>query len=68
MNNAESQKKKILQYMLAGGKITSWYAINSYGCTRLSARIKELKQEGYPVLDRFIHAGKTRIKEYYLAI
>lgn len=44
-----SQKTKILKYMEERGSITQWQAIKEFGCTRLSARIADLKKDGYSI-------------------
>lgn len=40
----------VLQYMLDNGSITSMEAIMGFGCTRLSAVIYLLRQEGYKIV------------------
>jgi len=38
-----SQTARILSYMLEGNSITSLEAFEKFGCTRLSARIKDIE-------------------------
>ncbi len=45
-----NQKEKILEYMKANNGITSMQAFQAVGCTRLSARIKDLRNDGYRIV------------------
>ena len=46
----ESHRKKILSYLQkTNGGISSWEAIRMFRCTRLAARISDLKHEGYRI-------------------
>lgn len=62
----ENQAKMIQAAMDQGKRITAIDALKNFGCFRLSARIKDLKDQGYPIEDRFIttESGK-RVKEYW---
>ena len=42
-----SQKKEILHYLENGHALTSREATIKFGCTRLAARIAEIKEDGY---------------------
>ena len=42
----KSQCQKILKHLIRYGQITSMQAINKFGCTRLAARISDLKDKG----------------------
>ena len=44
-----SQAQSILDHLNSHGSITSLEAINSFGCTRLAARVKDLEQAGYVI-------------------
>lgn len=44
-----TQNERILRHMQDFGSITSMEAFTEYGCTRLSARIKDLRDAGIPV-------------------
>ncbi len=44
-----SQAQSILDHLNVHGSITSMQAINSFGCTRLAARVKDLEQAGYVI-------------------
>lgn len=64
---SQTQCQKILAFLQQGGRITSLSALNQFGCLRLSARIKDLRDEGYQISDRFIKvpSGK-KVKEYFM--
>ena len=47
-----SQKKRVLAYMQQDGGITSAEAFQLLGCTRLSARIFELRKDGHIITER----------------
>ena len=72
MAATESQRAKILDWMLEGHRITGLEALHRFRCMRLGARILEIKKEHWPVEDRFItvedpDTGKPkRVKEYWL--
>ena len=42
-------KNRILRHLKDNGTITSWEAIQEYGCTRLSHYIYLLKKDGYQI-------------------
>lgn len=46
---APSQNDQILRYMTVHGSITSAEAFTAFGCTRLSARIWDLKRMGFNI-------------------
>lgn len=64
----ESQNKQILAHLKRGGSITGLAAVERFGCTRLAARVRDLKDAGHAISGRWIttDAGK-RFKEYYIA-
>lgn len=45
----KTHTRQILDYMKEHGSITSLEAIRSFGCTRLSGRIYDLKKAGYNI-------------------
>lgn len=61
---------KILNHLKKGKRITSLQAINNFGCTRLSARIYDLKQKGCPIQKQMIEVntrnGLTRVAQYWI--
>lgn len=44
-----SQNKQIIDYLLKGNSITQAKAVELFGCYRLSARIHDLREEGYSI-------------------
>lgn len=42
-------KERILRHLMDYGTITSWEAIQEYGCTRLSHYIYALRLDGYKI-------------------
>ena len=72
MNERETQKKIILEHLSAGEKLTPADAFRLTGSTRLSARIYDLRRDGYvintemiPVKKRF--GGTAMVAQYSLA-
>lgn len=67
----DSQNSKVLEYMRNNKGITSLDAIRYIGCTRLSARIADLKKAGYAIDSRMVNVvsrnGRTKVKYYFLA-
>ena len=71
--HTKSQTQQIEKHLLKGGKLTPLLALSKFGCFRLSARINDLRNDGYPVETRMIVKNGKRIAEYsldssYLAI
>ena len=64
------QNEMILGHMLEGKSITPIDALNNYGCFRLSARIYDLKREGYPIKSDYVAVGKDkkRVKVYWMDV
>ncbi len=54
-----TQSEEILKYMRDFGSITQMDAICDLGCTRLAARISDLKHRGY-VIRKVTETGKNR--------
>lgn len=61
-----SQCDDILAH-LKRGPISAIEALNSYGCFRLAARIKDLREQGYDIETGDLHLpnGKT-VAQYHL--
>lgn len=49
MSNKLSQNEKILRWLQKGNSITQKTAVNMFACYRLSARIANLKAQGYKI-------------------
>ena len=63
-----SQNKQILNYLLSGKKLTPLTALNKFGCFRLSARILDLRKQGYNIAtENVTRKGKT-FAEYSMQI
>lgn len=48
-----TQNEKILRHLQDFGSITTMEAFTEYGCTRLSARIKDLRDSGHEIRTTF---------------
>mgnify|MGYP003657474170 FL=1 len=46
-----SHKEEVLKYLQSGKKLTPLEALNFFGCFRLGARICELREAGYPIIN-----------------
>lgn len=57
-----SQRERILRYMHENGSITDSDARNDLGCTRLAARIGEIKDTGVKVI-KTMERGQNRFGE-----
>ncbi len=65
-------QKRVFDYMLDFGSITTLQACMDLGETRLSARIFELKKRGIPIQYEWItvtnrYNETRRVKKYYVA-
>lgn len=60
------QTATILRYLRAQGSVTQQEAYHAHLGTRLSARIIELRREGYTVLTEWETDGKARWARYRL--
>ena len=68
----QTQNDRVLSYMERHPSITSLDAIRDLGCTRLSARISDLRRKGYAidtqsVIVRNRDNKKVRVTAYSLA-
>jgi len=59
-----SQNKQILHHLKSNGSITPIEALNEYGCFRLAARIKDLRDEGHNILTEIIFNGGKKYAWY----
>ena len=50
-----SQCQKILKHLIRYGQITSMQAIKNFGCTRLAARIADLKEKGVGIETEMVY-------------
>ena len=63
-------RERILSHLKQNGTITTWEAIDLYGCTRLSEYIRQIRLE-HDVTDRWItkrnrYGESVNYKEYLL--
>jgi hypothetical protein len=63
-----SQREKILKRLLSGKTITSLQAILNYGCTRLSARIWEIKDMGHVIQTKSVRTPTGQVVTQYSLI
>ena len=63
MTNKMTQNERLLIHFRAGQSIDAKTALKKYGITRLSARIRELRLEGYPI---FLNINYPRKFSYCL--
>lgn len=61
-----SQNDTLLGALRRGETITSMAAIRRWGCTRLAARVRDLRDRGIAVKDAWLSRGDKRFKGYYL--
>lgn len=67
LQSCQSQNDKIQAWLLEGRPITSWQAIMMFGCTRLSARIYNLRERGLDIkVRKKITSKGSYIAEYYI--
>ena len=61
----DSQVRQIKAHLNRGLTITPMEALQSYGCFRLAARIKDLRDDGFPVKTVIVEtANGKRIAKY----
>lgn len=67
--SSQSQNQLILQHLLSGKRITALEALEQYRCLRLSARILDLKNQGYAIESEFVSvpSGK-KVKAYFMDV
>lgn len=68
----ETHCRLILEHMKNHGTIHHFEAEDLYGCTRLAARIKDLRNRGVAIDTEIVkgknrHGGDTRYAVYHLA-
>jgi hypothetical protein len=60
----KTQNEKIKAYLNKGKSITPMDALNKFGCFRLSARIKNLRDEGLKILTNYVTKGNKTFASY----
>ena len=67
VSSSRTQVEKILAHLLAGGSVTALEALDLFGCSRLAARIEELRRAGWPVFSRLVETGGgKRVSSYWM--
>lgn len=72
MDAIASQNKRVLQHLKEAGPLTPLEALTRYGCFRLGARIKDLRDAGHSIKTTMIElpakkgAKPKRVAEYSL--
>ena len=61
-----SQEQQILKDLEKGKRITALDAFKKYGCLRLAARIREIKNAGYNVDKNMVKKTGKTFASYYL--
>ena len=66
-----TQERKVLEYIMKFGSITSYQSFLDLGITRLSDRIFTLKKKGYEFTDEYVtqtnrYNEDIKYKRYYL--
>lgn len=62
-----TQKQAVLSYLQTGERLTGLQALEMFGCIRLSARIKELKDSGHNIKSEKIKVSNgKRVASYRL--
>ena len=62
----DTQNGQILRALERGERLTLLDALQKFGCFRLAARVKELRDMGWPVEMRTVTLNGKRIAEYRL--
>ena len=62
----QSQNEKIIAYLQTGGRVSAMDAMAWFGCTRLAARIQELRKDGWPIKSIWCDVEGTRFVSYRL--
>lgn len=63
-----SQNSEILTSLLCGERLTSLDSLNRFGCMRLAARIKDLKEKGYVIHSNPLEGNKKGVVVYHMDV
>ncbi len=63
-----TQNKQILHYLKTGKSLTPLEALYQFGCLRLSARIYDLKKNGWPIACDLQDVGDGKKVGYYTLV
>lgn len=59
-----THRQQILEYLLEGGRLSHADAYAFWRCTRLAARIEELRRDGYPIKSVWRNVDGVRFVSY----
>ena len=59
-----SQEQQILQYMSSGNPLTPIQALDKFGCFRLAARVKDLRDAGHTIYTEQVNKNGKRFARY----
>ena len=62
----KSQTQQILAHMKTGKTITPLQAFQWFGCMRLAARIRDLRDDGHDIAAVWYHTHDKKVKRYSL--
>ena len=66
----KSQKDAILEYLEEGNSITQLDALSLFGCSRLAARICDLRKDGWSIQSEMVdvptRGGHTKVSKYWM--
>ena len=63
----ETQNKQIFEWLKNGNRVNQLMSYDQFGCTRLAARIYDLKQMGHTIGKyTIVTPNKKQYAEYYL--
>jgi len=60
----KTQNEQIKAYLSKGKSITPLDALNKFGCFRLSARIKNLRDEGLNIVTKYVTKDNKTFASY----
>ena len=66
----KSQKDAILEYLEEGNSITKLDALSLFGCSRLAARICDLRKDGWAIRSKMVKVpardGYATVSQYWM--
>ena len=67
MSETTSQNRAIIQYLESGGSLSTIDALEKFGSFRLSARIKDLRNQGYNIkTEKFKTPNGKTVARYFI--
>jgi hypothetical protein len=61
-----SQQNEILSHLKSGNSLTPIDALQQFGCFRLAARIRDLRDDGHDIHTEIVEQGDKRWARYRL--